>query len=58
MSRTYHSLLPDDGHPVLHTIHSIRDLGEVVFAESLLAHGKGAVVRPSYTEIITITFDR
>lgn len=55
--RTYHSFLPDDGHPVLHSVHSVGDLGEVVLAESLLAQRKGAVVRPRHTEIITGTFD-
>lgn len=52
---TYHSFLPDDRHPILHSIHSIWDLGEVVFAESLLAHREGAVVRPRHTEIIAST---
>lgn len=53
---TYHSFLPDDRHPVLHSVHSVGDLGEVVLAESLLAHREGAVVGPRHTEIITGTF--
>lgn len=53
--RTYHSFLPDNRHPVLHSIHSVWDLSEVVFAQSFLAHGEGAVVCPSHTEIITGT---
>ena len=51
--RTYHSFLPDDRHPVLHTIHSVRDLGEVILAQGLLAHIKGAVVCARHTEVIT-----
>lgn len=53
----YHSFLPDDGHPVLHPVHSVGDLGEVVFAEGLLAHGEGAVVRPRHAEVITVTIE-
>lgn len=56
--RTYHSFLPDDRHPVLHTIHSIRDLGEIVFTQGLLAHREGAVVCSCHTEIVTCTIDK
>lgn len=49
VSATYHSLLPDDRHPVLHAVHSVWDLGEVVFSEGLLAHREGAVVCSRHT---------
>lgn len=51
--RPYHSFLPDDRHPVLHAVHPVGDLGEVVFAQSLLTHGEGAVVRSRHAQIIT-----
>lgn len=55
--KTYHSFLPDDGHPVLHPVHTVGDLGEVVFAKGLLAHGEGAVVGARHTEIIAAAFE-
>lgn len=55
---THHSFLPDDRHPVLHTVHPVRDLGEVVFTQGLLAHREGAVVCSRHTEIIASTIDR
>lgn len=56
--RTYHAFLPDDRHPVLHAVDPVGDLGEVVFAQGLLAHGEGAVVCSRHTEVITGTIDR
>ena len=53
LEETYHTLLPDDRHPVLHAVHSIGDLGEVVLAQCLLAQTEGAVVCPCYTQVIT-----
>lgn len=52
----HHSFLPDDRHPVLHSVDSVGDLGEVVLAQSFLAHRKGAVVGPRHREIIAGTF--
>lgn len=52
----HHSFLPDDRHPVLHSVDSVGDLGEVVLAQSFLAHRKGAVVGPCQREIIAGTF--
>lgn len=53
---THHSFLPDDRHPVLHSIDSVGNHGEVVLAQSFLAQTKGAVVGPRQREIITGTF--
>lgn len=54
-NKTDHSFLPDDRHPVLHAVHSVGDLGEVVFPQGLLTHGEGAVVRSRHTEVIAGT---
>lgn len=53
---THHSFLPDDRHPVLHPVDSVGNPGEVVLAQSFLAHGEGAVVGPRQREIIAGTF--
>jgi len=53
LEKTYHTLLPDDRHPVLHPVHSVGDLGEVVLPQRLLAHREGAVVRPGEAQVIT-----
>lgn len=55
---THHSFLPDDRHPVLHSVDSVGDLGEVVLAQSFLAHRKRAVVGPRHREIIAGTISR
>lgn len=50
---TYNAFFPYDWHPVLHTIHSIRDFCEVIFAQSFLAYVKGAIVSPSHRQVTT-----
>lgn len=50
---TYHSLVPDDGHPLLSAIGSFRDQGEVVLANSFLSSVEGAVGTASHLEIST-----
>ena len=39
-----HTPLPDDGHAVLQAVDAVRDLGEIVFAQSLLNAVECAVV--------------
>ena len=39
-----HSPLPDDGHAVLQAVDAVRDLGEIVFAQSFLNAVECAVV--------------
>lgn len=45
---TYNAFFPYDWHPILHTVHSIRDFCEVIFAQSFLAYVKGAIVSPCH----------
>lgn len=40
---TYHTLLPDYGHPLLDAVGALGDEGEVVLAHGLLRGGEGAV---------------
>lgn len=40
----YHSSLPNDAHPVLDSRHSMRDLGEVLFAQSSLLGAERTVL--------------
>lgn len=50
---TYHSLIPDDGHPLFSPIGSFRDQGEVVLPNSLLSSVEGAVGTASNLEVST-----
>ena len=42
--QAHHSLFPDDGHAVFHSIDTIRNPAEVVFAQGLLVCIKCAVI--------------
>lgn len=50
---TYHSLIPDDGHPLFSPIGSFRDQGEVVLSNSFLSSVEGAVGTASNLEVST-----
>lgn len=50
---TYNSPLPDDTHPVLDTSHSMRDLCEVLLAQSSLLGAEWAVLRRHNTQSVT-----
>ena len=39
----YHTLVPDDGHPLLSAIDALRNQAEVVFAHSTLGGVEGTV---------------
>lgn len=52
-SGTNHSFIPDEGHPLLHSVHTFRNLSEVIFANSLLGHAEGAVGTASHTQVST-----
>ncbi len=44
--------LPDDRHPVFHTIYAVRNLPEIIFPQSFLIRIEGAVVSTSALQII------
>lgn len=50
---TYHSLIPDDGHPLFGPIGSFRDQGKVVLPNSFLSSVEGAVGAASNLEVST-----
>lgn len=50
---TYHSPLPDDAHPVLDSSHSMRDLCEVLFAQSSLLDAEWTVLRCHNAQSVT-----
>lgn len=50
---TYHSLIPDDGHPLLSPIGSFGDQGKVVLPNSFLGSVEGAVGTASNLEVST-----
>lgn len=50
---TYHSLIPDDGHPLFSPIGSFRDQGEVILPNSFLSSVEGAVATASNLEVST-----
>ena len=50
---TYHSLIPDDGHPLFSPIGSFRDQGKVVLPNSFLSSVEGAVGTASDLEVST-----
>lgn len=50
---TYHSLIPDDGHPLFSPVGSFRDQGKVVLPNSFLSGVEGAVGTASNLEVST-----
>lgn len=48
---TYHSLIPDDGHPLFSPIGSFRDQGKVVLPDGFLSSVEGAVGTASNLEV-------
>lgn len=52
-SCTNHGFIPDEGHPLLHSVHTFWDLSEVVLSNSLLGHAEGAVGAASHTQVST-----
>lgn len=52
-SSTNHSFIPDEGHPLLHSVHTFWDLSEVILADSLLGHAESAVGAASHTQVST-----
>lgn len=48
-----HTLLPEHRHPILHTIHTIGNLGKIVFAQSLLLGIERAIVAADNLKIIS-----
>lgn len=52
-SSTHHSFIPDEGHPLLHSIDTFWDLSEVILANSLLGHTEGTVSAASHTQVST-----
>lgn len=49
----HHSLVPDDGHPLLHPVDTFGDLGEIVLADGLLSHAEGTVSAAGHTQVST-----
>lgn len=52
-TQTYHCPFPDDAHPVLDSGHSVRDLCEVVFAQSSLLGSERTVFRRHNAQRVT-----
>ena len=52
---TDHTLFPDERHSILDSIDSVRNFGEVVFAESFLVGVERTVVCSSQIQISTAT---
>ena len=50
---SHHSSLPDDTHPVLDPGHAMRDLGEVLFAQSSLLGAEWTVLRGHDAQSVT-----
>lgn len=49
----HHSFIPDECHPLLHSVDTFWDLSEVVFADGLLGHAEGAVCAASHAQVTT-----
>lgn len=49
----HHSFVPNESHPLLHSIDTFWDLGEVILANGLLGHAEGAVSATSHTQVST-----
>lgn len=50
---TNHSFIPDEGHPLFHSVHTFWDLSEVILADSLLGHAEGAVGAARHAQVST-----
>lgn len=50
---THHTLVPDDGHPLLCAVGPLGDEGEVVFAHGSLRGVEGAVGAARHLEVTT-----
>lgn len=50
---THHSPLPNDTHPVLDSGHTMRDLCEIIFAQSSLLGAKWTVFRCHNAQSVT-----
>lgn len=48
-----YTLLPEHGHPVLHAVHAIGNLGKIIFAQSLLLGTERAIVATDNLKIIS-----
>lgn len=48
-----HALLPEHCHPILNTVHAVRDFREIVFTQSLLLGVKRAIIAASNLESIS-----
>ena len=49
----YHGLVPDDRHPLLHTIGALGNGCEVVLSDGLLGSAEGAVGAPGELQVPT-----
>lgn len=52
-SSPHHSFIPDESHPLLHSIDTLWDLSEVILANGLLGHAEGTVSTASHTQVST-----
>lgn len=50
---TVDGLLPDDRHPVLDSVHAVRDFRKVVLPQGLLVRVEGAVVTARHLESVS-----
>lgn len=50
---THHSFIPDQSHPLLHSVDALWNLSEVVLANGLLGHAEGTVSTASYAKVST-----
>lgn len=48
-----YTLLPEHRHSILHTIHTVGNLGEIIFAQSLLLGVERAIVAADNLKIIS-----
>lgn len=51
---TYHTLVPDNGHPLLSAIDAFRNQAEVIFAHSTLSSVKGTVCTSCHLQVTAI----
>lgn len=51
---TYHTLVPDDGHPLLGTIDAFGDQAEVVFAHGALRRVEGTVCASRHLQVAAV----
>lgn len=51
---THHTFVPDDGHPLLCAVGSLRDEGEVVLPHGSLRGVEGAVGAACHLEVATV----